>query len=316
MAESKPTDRIAFSGELTPFIAQASEAYAIGEPSSHTVIEVGYEDCNVIIETEQGKFLAKMFAKTRKPEEITRYVDIMERVVAAGVHHPELLITEQGETVFRSNDVSLVLMRFIEGQTFFELDRAPTPDERKKVLEQAAKVNTIDYEPPYLFDSWAIPNIRALFERVRQYVAPEDLVLIEQAMAAYDAIPVDELPHCFVHGDFTKTNVLKSNDEMYILDFSVANTYPRIQELAVIAANLLYADAAESLTARCQQVADEYSEFNELTEQERMHLPAYALAAVAMEFMGAHQEKFINGNDTNETEYWLRLGREGLRNGL
>ena len=33
---------------------------------------------------------------------------------------------------------------------------------------------------------------------------------------------------------------------------------------------------------------------------------------VAMEFMGSYQEKYINGNDTNETEYWLKLGREGL----
>jgi len=35
-----------------------------------------------------------------------------------------------------------------------------------------------------------------------------------------------------------------------------------------------------------------------------------------MEFMGAHQEKYINGNDTEETDYWLSLGREGLRTEL
>ena len=40
---------------------------------------------------------------------------------------------------------------------------------------------------------------------------------------------------------------------------------------------------------------------------------AYALAGVAMEFMGSHQEKFIKGNVTEETDYWLNLGRTGLR---
>lgn len=43
------------------------------------------------------------------------------------------------------------------------------------------------------------------------------------------------------------------------------------------------------------------------------NLPDYTLAGVTMEFMGAHQEKYINGIDTAETRYWLKLGRDGLR---
>jgi hypothetical protein len=85
--------------------------------------------------------------------------------------------------------------------------------------------------------------------------------------------------------------------------------------LAVIAANLLH-DNSTSLEERCRVVANEYSQFSELTEAEHQHLPTYALAGVAMEFMGAHQEKFINGNDTDETDYWLNLGRAGLRQAL
>ncbi len=53
---------------------------------------------------------------------------------------------------------------------------------------------------------------------------------VEQAMARYAEILVDDLPHTFVHGDFTKANVLNGDDgKVYILDFSVANWYPRIQ---------------------------------------------------------------------------------------
>ena len=318
MSEQKPIDRLAYSGDLEPVIDRLCANYGVGTPASSSVIEVGYEDCNVIVETDQNKYLAKMFAKSRTAEEIARYTTTMQRVVGAGVHHPELLTTSSGEVVYTDTRITLVLMRFVEGKTFFELDRAPDAHERKAVLEQAAKVNSIDYKPTYLFDSWAIPNIRAMFDKVRQFVEPDDLKLVEQAMARYEAIPVDDLPHAFVHGDFTKTNVLKGNDgKMYILDFSVANWYPRIQELAVIAANLLHdKDDGSSLEERCQLVADEYSEFSRLTEDERKYLPAYALAGVAMEFMGAHQEKHINGNDTEETDYWLNLGRNGLRSSL
>lgn len=319
MAEQqKPTDRLAYTGDLEPVIDRLCAAYNVGTPAGSSVIEVGYEDCNVIVETVQDKYLAKMFAKSRTTEEIARYTTTMQKVVEAGVHHPELLTTSSGEVVYTDTGITLVLMRFVEGKTFFELDQAPDTEERKAVLEQAAKVNSIDYKPSYLFDSWAIPNIRAMFDKVRQFVEPDDLKLVEQAMAGYEAIPVDDLPHCFVHGDFTKTNVLKGDDgKIYILDFSVANWYPRIQELAVIAANLLHDDSdSGSLEDRCNIVADEYSQFNGITDEERQHLPAYALAGIAMEFMGAHQEKHINGNDTEETEYWLKLGRAGLRRAL
>lgn len=315
MAEpQKPTDRLIYTGNLKPLLMRIVEAYDIGTLVGYSVIEVGYEDCNVIITTDQGCFLAKMFAKTRKPEEITRYTDTMKRVVNAGVYHPELLTTVDGEITYADSGVALVLMCFVDGKTFFELERAPNVEERRAIVEQAAKINTIDYRPPYLFDSWAIPNIDDMFERVRQFITADDLILVKHAIDRYRAVPVNELPHCFVHGDFTKTNVLKVSDgSIYILDFSVANRYPRIQELAVIAASLMYdEDDKKSLVDKCRIIADEYSQFNELTKLERQHLPAYALAGVAMEFIGAHQEKYINGNDTGETDYWLNLGRSGL----
>lgn len=316
-----PVDRLNYSGSLEPVVNRLTSAYDIGNPKDFSVIGVGYEDCNVLVDADKGKFVAKIFQKERTPEDITRYTTIMERAIAAGVNHPPLLQTHEGSVVFsdqQANGLSLVLMRFIEGKTFFELNRAPNYEERNAILEQAAKVNRIDYKPPYIFDSWAIPNIQVMHDKTKQYIKPEDLPLVEQVLARYKQIPVDTLPHAFVHGDFTKANVLKAEDgKIYILDFSVSNWYPRIQELAVIAANLMHQDDGDtSLKDRSETVAEEYSKFNELTDEERKWLYDYTLAGVAMEFMGAHQEKYINGNDTEETEYWLNLGRNGLRKAL
>jgi Ser/Thr protein kinase RdoA (MazF antagonist) len=154
-----------------------------------------------------------------------------------------------------------------------------------------------------------------MLEKVRQFVAPEDLQLAEQAVERYEAIPVETLPHAFVHGDFTKANIMKGDDgEIYVFDFSVANWYPRIQELAVIVANLLHDNTSErSILEICNLVADEYGL---LTDEERKHLPTYTLAGVAMEFLGAHQEKYINGIDNEENDYWMSLGRAGLQKEL
>lgn len=310
-----PTGRIAYTGDLLPLVERLAKFYTIGKPTNYTIVEVGYEDCNVIIDTNQGKFLAKMFAKTRTLDEINRYVDIMQKVIEAGIHHPELMKSND-DAIYKDSGVSLVLMRFINGKTFFELDRAPDENERYAIFEQAAKIHAINHEPPYLFDSWAVPNIREMFDKVKQYIESSDKALVERVIDQYTVIPLDELPHSFVHGDLTKANVLKGDDgKIYVLDFSVANRYPRLQELAVIAANLLHTDNT-TLEERCRIASDEYSQFSQLTDSERQYLPAYTLAAMAMEFIGAHQEKFIMGNCSDETDYWLNLGRTGLRQAL
>jgi Ser/Thr protein kinase RdoA (MazF antagonist) len=312
-----PAGRLDYSGDLAPVVDDVCQAYGLGSPQGFSVIGVGYEDCNVIIDTAQGRFMAKMFAKTRKAGEIGRYAKVIEKVVEAGVNHPALVAAPGGGAVYRTGNISLVLMRFVEGKTFYDLGRIPTDEERQAIIEQAAKINRIGYKPPYLFDSWAIPHIQTMFDKVQRFIDPGDLRLVTEVMRRYKEIPVSELPHTFVHGDIIKTNTIKGDDgKLYIIDFSVANWYPRIQELAVMAANLLHEEGGRNLAERCEQVASEYNRHNPLTAAEHRHLHTYALAGVAMEFMGSHQEKHINGDQGEETEYWLNLGREGLRREL
>ncbi len=318
MNKKTPIDRLDYSGELSPVVDRVCVAYEIGQPTNFSVIETGYEDCNVIIETPKDKFVAKFFSKGRSQDDIARYTTIMEKAVEAGVNHPPLMKTGNENIVYtdnQANGISLVLMKFIEGKSFIELGRVPNSDERGTVIEQAVKVNSIDYHPTYLFDSWAIPNIKVMFEKVKKFLQSEDLKLVEQVITQYSEIPVDTLPHCFVHGDFTKANILKGDDgKIYILDFSVANWYPRIQELSVIVANLLHdKDNPSTLHERIDLVLNEYDRLKPLTDEERKYIYPYALAGVAMEFLGAHQEKYINGNDTEETDFWMNLGRNGLK---
>jgi len=315
--QSAPTDRLNYTGDLAPVITEICQTYNVGKPRDFSVIGMGYEDCNVIIDTDQDRFMAKMFAKTRTPEDISRYAAVMDQVIQAGVNHPEVLHAADGKTVLDTNGISLVLMRFIEGKTFYELGRLPNDAERRAIIEQAAKINRIDFKPSYLFDSWAIPHIQAMYDKVRQFIDPQDVPLAEEALKRYQAIPVNDLPQAFVHGDIIKTNVVLGDDgKPYIIDFSVANWYPRVQELAVMAANLLHEESGASLADRCKLLTDEYTQFSDLTPEERKYLYSYALAGVAMEFMGSLQEKFLNGNDNEETDYWLRLGRDGLQEAL
>lgn len=275
-AENKqtPKDRLNYSGDLEPVVGRLCSVYDLGKPTDFSVVEIGYEDCNVIIQTPKEKYLAKIFSKVRTRDDILRYTTIMQKVSLAGINHPPMLKTSEGLEVFNDKDangISLVVMKYIEGKTFLELDLSPDDQDRQAILEQASKINALDYHPSYVSDSWAIPNIEEMFDRVRQFIEPDDIKLVEEAMKRYLEIPLGILPKCFVHGDFTKSNIIKSADgKIYILDFSVANWYPRIQELAVINANLLH-DVKEprSLKQRSEIIASEYSQFAPLTEDEK-----------------------------------------------
>lgn len=320
MDQKTPKDRLFYTGPLKPVLERACVAYRVGALLASSILTTGYEDCNCKLQTAEGTFVAKVFSKLRTEEVITRYVHIMEQSILADVHHPELFRTNTGSLLFKDQEtgLSMVLMQFIQGKTFLDLDRAPTSEERTQVLAEAAKINKIDHHPVYLFDAWAIPHIETTFEKVRDFMSADDRLLVEEVIHRYKQVPTDSLAHCFVHGDFTKANVIKGDDgKIYILDFSVANWYPRIQELTIIVENLHYnRHKPVCLAETCALIANEYSVLNPLAPEERLHLPTYALAGAAMEFIGSHQEKFVKGHDNEETAYWLNLGRTTLRTEL
>ena len=58
---------------------------------------------------------------------------------------------------------------------------------------------------------------------------------------------------------------------------------------------------------------DEYQKQNKLTKLEVETLPLYLKAAHAMHVIGAGREKYKKGNESDENEYWLNQGRNGLR---
>lgn len=310
--------RISYKNGFDEVVNHLCEAFDIGKPTTYSLIPFGFEDCNVIVEAGGKKYVAKIFSKERDKATVDRLVTIMTKVVEAGVQHPRLIESTTGEFLHRDGTLSMVLMEWIQGKTFLELDRVPNSEELASIIEQAAKINQIDYHPTTLYDSWAIPNIKEMFAEVRGFLGAQDLLLVEEVMSRFEKISVAELPRAFVHGDFTKANVMKGDDgKIYILDFSVANWYPRVQEIAVVSANLLYSkNGDQSLQKRVDSCSHLYQRWNPLTEFEKSSLYVYALAAVVMEFMGSHREKYVKANISPEVDYWMDLGRLQLRNEL
>src|SRR6202044_2786243 len=93
------------------------------------------------------------------------------------------------------------------------------------------------------------------------------------------------LPHTLIHADPPVGNVrLGPDGQITVLDFALANRWPRLQELAVIAASLLHG-SPDALPVRMRRVARLYEAAGPppLTTAEEAALPAFGRAAAAME---------------------------------
>lgn len=305
--------RIGYTKDLTPLLHQISKDFEIGNYLSHKIVLIGYEDFNLILKTNKGKFFVKIFSAFRSRKECQRYINILEHVLKAEISHPQLYNSSQGflyEIILDNVTLRLCVMEYIDGKTFYELETEPSIDEMRFIIKQAALINRIKLKPYFVYDNWAIVNFLDQYNQKAQYLDIDDKKLIYPLVESFKSLSINNLPHCFAHGDITKTNTMKDkNGRIYILDFAVANYYPRIQELAVLLCDLLS-------KKNYKRILDEYQKYITLTSEEIKKLPLYVKLAHAMHVLCGTYEKKVNGNNSEENEYFIKIGRGGLRSSL
>lgn len=318
MNKQLQNQRLEYTGDLHPVFQSVAHDFGFGELDSYEIVDIGYEDFNVVIQTGGQKYFVKIFSKERSADEIHRYAGVVEAALAAGVRHPKLH-EHQGKPIYTepTSGLKMAVMQFVEGKTFYQDGkRTPTDEELKQVLAQAVLIAKTPLRPVLLEDSWAIQNTGKWYEEIKDKLTETDRALIEQALEDFQHTNYEQLPHCLVHGDLIKSNLMIGTDnKIFVLDFSVANWYPRVQELAVIGANLMNdGGALVDFKTLVHKIVTIYQEQGgELTQEEIEALPAVTRLAYAAELVGSLKEEILNGNDTDENKYWLQMGRIGLQ---
>lgn len=310
--------RIHYQGELSTFLKRVCKGFALGTYRSYEVVPIGYEDFNLLMVTDRNKYFVKVFAKFRSDAECKQYVEKMKAVVHTGVSHPKLFQSNQRYLYELSNDGEkdrLCVMECIEGKTFYELQTIPTFDEMRFVIKQATLINQIDAHPSSVYDHWAITSFPEEYKLKGKYLNEQDKRLVEPMVDIFKSLSVEQLPHCFVHGDITTTNTMRSaNGKIYILDFAVSNYYPRIQELAVILCDLFFDPKnPESFQKNYDVAVGEYNKYLPLASDEMKKLPDYIKIAHTMHILLANFEKVTKNNNSSENEHYLSKGRIGLQ---
>ena len=307
-----PAGRVGTS--LPALVAHVAAEYELGDVSDWSVLATGYEDCNIDLRTLLTRVVIKVFAVGRPEGIAARTAALIDAVREAGVRHPRLHADAAGSDVHTYDRHRLLVMDFAPGHTFYELGRPPDEAELAKVVEQAALIHGVDARPEPVFDSWAIANLVPLAGQVGDLLDAGQRRLVGDAISAMAAAGFWSLPVTLIHSDLTAGNVLLGpGGELTVLDFALANRWPRLQELAVIAASLMHG-APGTLPSRLDAVARLYSAAGPapLTPAEVAALPAFGRAAAAMELLGGLNQ-WRQGNRGPETDSLIDLGTAGLR---
>ena len=307
-----PASRVSTS--LPELVEHVAGEYGLGPAGDWSVLATGYEDCNIDLRARRARVVIKVFAVGRPAGIAARTAAIIAAVTAAGVRHPRLHADAAGSDVHAYDGHRLLVMDFAPGQTFYDLGRPPDEAELAKVVEQAALIHGTDVRPEPVFDSWAIANLVPLAGQVGDLLDGEQRRLVDAAIAELARVGVASLPEALIHADLTAGNVLLGPDgDITVLDFALANRWPRLQELAVIAASLLHG-SPDALPVRMDRVARLYEAAGPppLTPAEETALPAFGRAAAAMELLGGLNQ-WRQGNRGPETDSLIDIGTTGLR---
>ncbi len=295
------------------------DSYKLGDFKSFSVVETGYEDFNFILITATGKYFVKIFNKERRKEDCQRISDLITLIIKNNVAHPKLYKTDSGSILHKirigSNNLYLIVMEYIDGKSFFESNMPLTREEIKQLAEILVKINSINLkEIPYIYDSWAVPNLAKEYIQKKKYLKEEEIKLLEPIMKEFYSMNLKSLPHSLVHGDILKTNVLKDKSgKVWIVDFSVANLYPRILEIAIASTHLLFDISSKEKTDKNLRILlGEYEKTIKLEKEEKETLSKFIRFSYGIEYLNTIFEERVNGNKSRENSYLLEEAKMGI----
>ncbi len=306
-------DRIRYKGNLKDISDIICDRYDLGKSISSKLVLIGYEDFNYILETTSGKYFVKIFAKSRNLTECKNIINIMTVVMNSGINTPKLLKScNKYMYINKKDNLRLCVMQYIEGKNLFYENRAPNIIQIKEIAKDAARINSLRIKHDSVYDRWAIVNFKKEFKKRSKYLDNKDLDMLRPLIKEFDDLHIEKLPHAFVHGDLLTTNIIEDKDKkLWIVDFSVSNKYPRVVEMAVLACNFLFdkKNSEKNLSVALL----EYQKIVPLTTRELEVLPTFIKLAHAMHVLLANYYAVVENNHTKENNYFLNLGRAGLR---
>ncbi len=301
-------------------IADIAKDYALGRVRSMKRIPEGFEDCNLKVQTSRGKYLVKLFSQFKSFRQVKDNVRGLQAAFDAGVRVPKVLKTKSGRSLYcyERGDVMALgcIMDYFEGKSFFSLQAEPGISDIKSIVEDIAKFNSVDFKPKGIYDVWVVQNLPDEFDKKKSYLSKKALKLTVPIVEKVRKVDYGKCTKGTIHNDIQRSNVLKSQKgKICLIDFSVIEYNAISIELATFISLFCinpFKDSASEMKRKYDLVIGEYQKYKGLSSYDLKILPDLVLGTYAANCLAASFELRGKGNDSEETRYWVDLGREGM----
>ena len=315
--------------------------YQFAMIKSYKVIETGYEDFNVYLETLNNKYVVKFFSNERTLENIRHYIKIVDLITKQDyLNIPKVYKNKNGileEIDFNGNKIYCFVMEYINGNTIYELNKNIDLKTIIKIVFDILKYNCVNKElKDYLnsddakkfkqYDMWSYENFLKEYEDKKKYLSDDDNKLVEPIASYYtDMINryknYDEKfrnqpvmpPYMSAHNDFISTNIiLKDNVEPYYIDFSVSSVALNFVDIAIFGCDtVLKKDITPEGYAKYLKIIS-YILYRTHIMEYNLY-PTSVAVQHAIHILIANYYKVHEGVNSAENDYFLNLGRMGIK---
>lgn len=266
--------------------------------------------------TNTGKFCVKVFNRERTFKDVKKYIDRIELANSLNINTPKVHNCNNDilcEIALNNVKFRLCVFQYIDGKSFYDLNKIPTEAEIKNIIEQMAHIHNAKLESDFIYDKWTITNFINEYEEKGKYLNNNYNEVFKSLEHKIADVKFEKLPTSFVHGDIISSNVMKDkSNKLWIIDFAVSNYLPRIVDLAVTSCNLcLNPESIDKTISSTKMILEEYQKYNKLTDYE---LECFPLFYDLDNAMGILQISYLNslGETSEEDKFWLTESEKGL----
>lgn len=318
---ANPLGRIDSRIDKNKLVAIVAKKYRLGNIIKFNQILEGYEDYNIKLETNKGKFLIKMFSQFKSFRHVKDNVTGLKEFHSIGMLVPKLIPHSNDQYLFYYEENELMalicVMEYFNGRSFFKNKKEPSYENIKLLTQQLALLHTSKFKPNGIYDIWTPDHLVDEFSKKSRFLTKEEKSLITPVVQKLKKINLSKCEKATIHKDVQRSNVLiDKKGNIRIIDFSVMDYAPIVLELAIFIALFAinpWIDSPELAKEKYQVVIDEYQKYKKLNKYELSIIPILVLATYGANTLPARYEYEVKGNKTEETQYWIDIGVNGIK---
>ena len=289
--------------------------YDLGPVEQYRLITRGYDDLNVLLVCERGRYVAKIFNRRKDLASVEDQVRVQSALGRRHFPVPHVR-TMNGVGLLRVagrfRETFASVSEFFAGEDF--LAGPPQRDDMLAITRCLAVLHRMPFAITPTYDTWGTLNLPGEFARKQALVSEETRWLVAPLADAIAGMTFGQARRRIIHGDLQRKHVLKDGRGHYcILDFGCMDySYP-IVDLGIFLA--LFCLEGSSPSPAQEIIADVLEAYKSCAPLPSGHIALLGTLTRATwaSYLLAADYLMREGDRSRQTRQWHRFALRSLR---